>query len=252
MKENLVRDNERLDDLQINDLRIIQDPEGFCYGVDAVLLANFLEIKKRSKVVDLGTGTGVIPMLIAGKSSAELIYGFEIQEEVADMARRSVEYNGLQDRIRILNNDLNDACDILEINSFDVVTSNPPYMPNHNGIKNPNDKKAISRHEIMCNLEDIIRTASKLLKHYGHFYMIHRPQRLVDIICLCRQYKMEPKKIQFIHPYASKKPNLMLVKCIKAAKPELKLVDPLYVYNEGGGYTKELRAIYEKKNIETT
>lgn len=252
MKEDLVRDYERVDDLQINGLKLIQDPEGFCFGVDAVLLANFLEIKRRAKVVDLGTGTGVIPLIIAGKSSATRIDGVEIQEEVAQMATRSVKYNGLEDRVHIINADLNDATKVLEPNSYDVVTSNPPYMPNHKGLKNDNDKKTISRHEVKCSLEDVIRVASKLLKQHGHFYMVHRPQRLVDIVCLCRDYGLEPKKLQFIHPNKSKKPNIILIKCIKSAKPELKLVDPLYVYNEEDGqYSDQLKGIYAKTSVET-
>lgn len=250
--QELVKEHERVDDLQINNLKLIQDPKGFCFGVDAVLLANFLEIKRKSRIVDFGTGTGIVPILIAGKSTADEIYGFEIQEDVAEMASRSVKYNELEDRVTILNEDLKNACKVLEPNSVDVVTMNPPYMPNHKGIVNPNDKKAISRHEIMCNLEDIISVSAKLLKQYGHFYMIHRPQRLADILCLCREYRLEPKKIQFIHPNAGKKPNLMLIKCIKFAKPELKIMDPLYVYGEDGSYTEELRAIYNNETIETT
>ena len=251
MKDNLVREYERVDDLQLKGLKIIQDPKGFCYGVDAVLLANFLKIKRRARVVDLGTGTGIIPLLIAGKSSATKIYGVEIQDTVAEMANRSIKYNDLEERIEIVNIDLNRVFEKLEPDSFDVVTSNPPYMPNEKGLKNPNDMKAISRHEIKCNLEDVIRTASKLLKHNGHFYMIHRPQRLVDILCICRQYNLEPKVIRFVQPNSKKKPNIVLVKCIKYAKPELRLLDPLCVYQENGEYTQELKDIYNNTSIET-
>ncbi len=247
--ENLVYDNERIDDLQINNLKIIQNPKGFCFGIDAVLLANFVSLKKNAKVVDLGTGTGIIPILLAGKSETSHITALEIQEEVANMAQRSIQLNNIEDRIKILNMDLKDAEKVLEVNSYDVVTSNPPYMHSE-GLINTEDKKAISRHEVKCSLEDVIRTASRLLKHNGRFFMVHRPIRLADIMVYCRQYKLEPKKIQFIHPTYGKKPNLLLVECIKAAKPELKILDPLYVYNEEGKYTAEIFHTYGKTKVE--
>lgn len=250
MEYNVLRDNERIDDLQCKGLKIIQNPKGFCFGMDAVLLSNFCEIKKGATVVDLGTGTGIIPILIAGKSSAKKIYGIEIQSQVADMAKRSVKLNNLENRIEILNEDLKNANKFIEVNSVDVVTSNPPYMSIGGGLKNPEDMKAISRHEVKCTLEDVIAMASRLLKHNGHFYLVHRPHRLVDIICLCRQYKLEPKKIRFVHPNKNKKPNLLLLKCVKAARPELKFLDPLYVYKEDGSYTDEIYEIYSKESIE--
>lgn len=246
----MLRDNERIDDLQCKGLKIIQNPKGFCFGMDAVLLSNFCEIKKGATVVDLGTGTGIIPILIAGKSNAKKIYGIEIQSEVADMAKRSVTLNNLEDRIEIINEDFKKAKEFIDVNSIDVVTSNPPYMNVDSGLKNPEDMKAISRHEIKCTLEDVISTASRLLKHNGHFYLVHRPHRLVDIMCLCRQYKLEPKKLRFVHPSKNKKPNLLLLKCIKAARSELKFLSPLYVYKDDGNYTDEVYAIYGKKSIE--
>lgn len=251
MEEALLKENERIDDLQCRGLKIIQNPKGFCFGVDAVLLSNFSEIKRDAKVVDLGTGTGIMPILIAGKSNASKIYGIEIQEQVADMAKRSIKLNKLEDRIEIINEDLKNIEELIEVNSTDVVLSNPPYMNQNGGLKNPEDLKAISRHEIKCTLEDVIRTAARLLKHNGHFYLVHRPHRLVDIMCLCRQYKLEPKKLMFVHPNRNKKPNLLLLKCIKAAKPELKLLDPLHVYNEDGGYTDEIYEIYGKESVES-
>jgi len=246
--KNLVHEHERVDDLQINDLKIIQNPKGFCFGIDAVLLANFVQLKKQAKVVDLGTGTGIIPILLAGKSQTSHVTALEIQEEVANMAGRSVKLNKLEDRINILNIDLNDAEKSLDINGYDVVTSNPPYM-HCDGLINSDDKKAISRHEVKCTLEDVIRTASRLLKHNGRFFMIHRPTRLVDIMVYCRQYKLEPKKLQFIHPTYNKKPNLLLIECVKAAKPELKILDPVYVYNEDRKYTDEIFHTYGKTQI---
>lgn len=247
--EDLIYKHERVDDLQINNLKIIQNPDGFCFGIDAVLLANFVRLKRNARVVDLGTGTGIIPILLAGKSRTSHITGIEIQEEVADMARRSVRLNKLDDRIKILNADLKEAENFLEVNQYDVVTSNPPYMHTQ-GLINENDKKAISRHEIKCSLEDVIRVSSRLLKHNGRLFMVHRPIRLVDIMVYCRQYKIEPKRLQFIHPTYNKKPNLLLIECVKAAKPELKILDPLYVYGEDGKYTGQILNIYGRKDIE--
>lgn len=243
-----LKDTERIDDLQLKGLRLIQDKTGFCFGVDAVLLANFAKVKRGAKVVDLGTGTGIIPMLIAGKSEASEIIGVEIQEEVYEMATRSVRLNNLEDRVRIINADIKTIDKELEVHGYHVVTSNPPYM-HMDGIKNPNDKKAISRHEVLCNLEDVIRAASRLTMPKGKFFMIHRPTRLVDIIDLGRKYRLEPKQIQFIHPRANKAPNLMLVEFAKDGRPELKILDPLYVYGEDGNYTEELKAIYANEDI---
>ncbi len=247
--DKLLKPNERIDDLQINNLKIIQNPKGFYFGIDAVLLANFASLKRNASVVDLGTGTGIIPILLAGKSTTSHIRGLEIQKDVADMARRSVLLNKLQDRIEIINMDLKQAMEVLPPNSFDVVISNPPYM-HPNGLLNPLDTKSISRHEIKCRLEDVISVASRLLKDLGRFYMVHRPLRLVDIMVYGRQYKLEPKQIQFVHPSYEKKPNLLLLECRKTAKPELKVLDPLYVYKENGHYTDDIHRIYGRKFIE--
>jgi len=246
---NFIKPGERLDDLQVKNLKIIQNPQGFCFGIDAVLLANFVQLRKGDRVLDLGTGTGIIPLLIAGKTDTSHITAVEIQEEVAEMAGRSVRLNNLEDRISIVNRDLKEIEEILPINQFDIVTSNPPYMHPH-GLKNTNDKKAISRHEVKCTLEDVIRTASRFVKHMGKFFMVHRPERLVDILTLCRQYKLEPKRMQFIHPSYKKKPNLLLIECRKAAMPELRLMDPFYVYDENGKYTAHTYEIYGKESIE--
>ncbi|WP_053954876.1 tRNA1(Val) (adenine(37)-N6)-methyltransferase [Inediibacterium massiliense] len=247
MKEELIKEYERVDDLQCRGLRLIQNPEGFCFGIDAVLLSNFCEIKKGWRVIDLGTGTGIIPILLSGKTDAKEILGVEIQQEVADMANRSVKLNKIEDRVKIIHKDLNDILECTEAYSFDAVTSNPPYMNAGAGLINPESKKAISRHEVKCTLEDIISKAFKLLKDRGHFYMIHRPHRLVDIIYLCRKYRLEPKKIRFIHPNKNKKPNIFLIECVKYGRSELKFMDPLYVYNEDGTYTEEIHQIYERE-----
>ncbi|QEK13393.1 tRNA1(Val) (adenine(37)-N6)-methyltransferase [Crassaminicella thermophila] len=247
MDEKLVKEHERVDDLQCRGLRLIQNPEGFCFGIDAVLLSNFCEIRKNWRVIDLGTGTGIIPILLAGKTNAKEILGVEIQEEVAEMASRSVKLNKLEEKVKIINEDLNKIFDHVNQNSFDAVTSNPPYMNEGAGLLNPESMKAISRHEIKCTLEDVIRISSKLLKDRGHFYMVHRPHRLVDIIYLCRQYRLEPKKIRFVHPNKNKKPNILLIQCVKFGRPELKFMDPLYVYNEDGSYTDEIHKIYGRE-----
>jgi tRNA1Val (adenine37-N6)-methyltransferase len=244
MSEIQIKEHERIDDLQCNGLRIIQNPKGFCFGIDAVLLSNFCEIKKNARVIDLGTGTGIIPILLAGKTEAKEIIGIEIQETIVEMAARSVKLNQLEDRVKMVHADLNNVLNELDLYSFDVVVSNPPYMHEGGGLINPEDMKAIARHEIKCTLEDIIRVASKLIKDRGHFYMVHRPHRLVDILCLCRAYKLEPKKIRFIHPNKNKKPNILLVECTKYGRPELKFMDPLYVYTEDGRYTEEIHKIY--------
>jgi len=246
----LLKENERIDDLQLKGLKIIQNPAGFCFGIDAVLLSNFAQITRLGTVVDLGTGTGIIPLLIAGKSSAQKIIGVEVQEEVADMASRSVQLNDLSDRVEIMNINLKDIHTRLDKGKADVVLSNPPYMPAGGALVNPGSYKAISRHEVLCTLEDVIKTASSLLKEKGGFYMVHRPSRLVDIIKLCRQYKMEPKVIRFVHPRQGKEANILLIKCIKSGNPELRILPPLYVYGDGQAYSEEIYDIYAQVNID--
>lgn len=239
-----LKENEKIEDLQCNGLKIIQNKNWFCFGMDAVLLTNYCDVKNNSKVVDLGTGTGIIPILLNGKRNIAASVGIEIQTEVAEMAKRSVELNNLQDKIEILNIDLKDATKYLEPNSYDCVISNPPYKLNNSGIINPNGQKAISRHEIKCTLEDVIITASSLLKQYGKFYMVHRPDRLADIICLLRKYKLEPKQIRFVHPKIGEKPNMILIRSSKYGNPELKFDPPLYIYGEDGKYTDDVYKIY--------
>jgi len=244
MEQIFLKENERIDDLQCKGLKIIQNTEGFCFGMDAVLLSSFCDVKKGSTVVDMGTGTGIIPLLVWGKNHVKKIYGLEIQKEVAEMASRSISMNKLEENIEILNIDLKDAPDILGVNKYDVVTSNPPYMNSGGGLINPDDRKAISRHEIRTSLEDVIKTASRLLRHNGSFFLVHRPNRIVDILCLLRQYKLEPKRLRFVHPKVGEKPNLVLIKSVKASRPELKFEKPLYVYNDDGTYTDEIYDIY--------
>ncbi len=247
--EELIYPGERIDDLQINGLKIIQDPNCFCFGIDAVLLANFAALKKNSRVVDLGTGTGIIPILLAGKNPTSQVVAVEIQEKMAEMASRSVRLNNLESRIKVLNMDLREAQGVLEANMYDAVTVNPPYM-HAEGLINPNDNKAISRHEVMCTLEDVMKVASRLLKFRGSLFMVHRPQRLVDIMCLGRSYRLEPKKIQFVQSGYNKKPNLLLIEFRKSAQPELLFLDPIVIYDEAGNYTEKVLEIYSKEHLE--
>lgn len=245
-----VKPHERVDDLQIDGLKIIQNPNGFCFGIDAVLVSNFARVKRGNKVVDLGTGTGIIPLLISAKSKDTKISAFEIQPDVADMARRSVAMNGLEDRIEIIEDNINNALEHFGKHSVDVVISNPPYMASGVGEVNPSDYKAISRHEIHCTLEDIISTASGLLRGSGQFFfMVHRPNRLVDILTLCRSYNLEPKQIRFVHPFADKSPNIVLIHATKGGRPDVKVLEPLVVRNEDKSYTEEIYEIYRKTNI---
>lgn len=248
MEVNLL-ENERIDDLQFNGLRIIQNTKGFCFGIDAVLLANFTRVKKNAKLVDLGTGTGIISILLAGKSSASKIIGIEIQDEVAEMAFRSVKLNQLEDRVEILNMDMKDAVGVLGKGQMDLVVSNPPYM-HSNGLINENDKKAISRHGLKCDIEDVIRVASDLVKPNGKFFMVNRPNRLVDMLAIARSYKLEAKQIRFVHSRVASAPKMVLIEYVKCAKPEIRVLSPLYVYNEDGTYTDEVKAIYSNQSVD--
>lgn len=241
-------ENERIDDLEFENLKIIQNTTGFCFGIDSVLLSDFAkEVKNGSKVMDIGTGTGIISILLSKKANVEKIYGVEIQQEVANMAERSVKLNNLEDKISIINTNIKDIFDKFEPNTFDVIVTNPPYMKLNTGAKSDEIKKLISRHEVECNLEDIIKISYKLLKSRGEFYMVHRAERIVDILYLMRKYKLEPKKIRFIQSKVNKDLNLLLIKGVKDAGNQLKIERPLVVYNEDGSYTNEILEIYHKK-----
>lgn len=243
-----LKENERIDDLEFKGLKIIQNSEGFCFGIDSVLLSDFAkEIKKNSKVVDIGTGTGIISLLLCKKAEISKIYGIEIQEEVADMARRSIILNNLKDKFEIINKNIKSVFEVLEPNSINAIVTNPPYMKLNTGAQNESKKKLVSRHEIECNLEDIVKISYKLLKSKGEFYMVHRAERIVDILYYLRKYKLEPKKIRFIHSKKYKEPNLVLIKAIKDAGEHLKIERPLVVYNDDGTYTDEILDIYNKK-----
>ena len=239
-------DNENIDDLQYKGFKIIQKANGFRFGVDAVLLANFADIRENANVIDLGTGTGIVSILIAAKTQASRIIGLEIQPEMAEMAARSIKLNGLEDKVNIICGDIKNCVKLFGSSVFDVVVTNPPYMVKGGGIINQTDTKAVSRHEVLCTLEDVISNASKILKPDGQFAMVHRPERLVDIICLLRAYSIEPKYIRFVHPSPYKKPNLLLIKGIRGGRPYLKMMNPLYVYDDDGNYSKEINEIYSR------
>lgn len=240
-------ENERIDDLQYRGLKLIQNKNGFCFGVDSVLLSDFAkEIKKNSVVVDIGTGTGIIGLLLCKKTNLQKIYGVEIQKEVAEMAKRSIAMNDLEDKFEIINCDIHDIFDFLKPNSIDSIVTNPPYKKANTGLQNEEEKQLISRHEVKCTLEDIVEKSSKLLKDKGEMYMVHRAERLVDILCLLRKYRLEPKNIRFVHPKPNEKPNLILVKAIKFANPFLKIDKPLVIYEEEGKYTEEINRIYNR------
>jgi len=244
MEINL-KENERLDDLQQNGYKIIQSSEIFCFGMDAVLLSSFAVAKEGDKVLDLGTGNGVIPILMEAKTKAAHFTGIEIQNINVDMAIRSVAFNGLESKIEIVQGDIKEASTIFGGASFDVVTSNPPYMNENHGLVNANNQKAIARHEILCTLEDVIREASKVLKDKGKFYMVHRPQRMVEIFETLTKYKLEPKRIRLVHPYVDRAANMILIEAIKGANPLLKVEQPLIIYESEGIYTKELYKLYK-------
>ncbi|CDC44597.1 predicted O-methyltransferase [Clostridium sp. CAG:58] len=237
-------ENERLDDLQRNGLKIIQKTDGFCFGMDAVLLSGFASVKPGERALDLGTGTGIIPLLLSAKTKGDHFTGLEIQTEIMKMAKRSVALNGLEKKIDIIQGDIKEASRIFGAASFDVVTSNPPYMNDAHGLKNPGDVKAISRHEVLCTLEDVVREGTKALKPGGRFYMVHRPHRLAEIITVMRQYKLEPKRMKFVHPFADKDANMVLIEAVRGGGAWLKLEPPVIVYKEPGVYTDEIYEIY--------
>ena len=242
-----LKENERIDDLEFKNLKIIQNEKEFCFGMDAVLLSDFAkDIKQNSKIIDLGTGTGILPILLSGKTENTEIIGIEIQEKMAEMATRSVKLNNLENRIKIINEDIKNLNNIFEKESFDTVVTNPPYKENNTGLKNEYEGKIIARHEIKCNLEDIILASKSLLKDRGTLYMVHRPERIVDICEILRKYKMEPKTIRFIYPKAGKEANLILIKAVKNARKFLKIEKPLIIYKENGEYTEEVLKIYNK------
>lgn len=246
--ENNIKENERIDDLQINGLKIIQNKDKFCFGIDSVLLSDFAKnMKKNANIIDLGTGTGILAILLTAKVNVNKIIGIEIQEDMAEMANRSIELNHLEDKVTILNQDIRLIDKILGIDKYDVIITNPPYMKNNTGLKNEDESKLISRHEVECTLDDVARISAKLLKDNGEIYMVHRPDRLVDIMEKFRRFRLEIKEMRVVYSKFGTQANLILIKAVKNGQPFLKIHKPLYIYNEYGQYTDEILKIYNKK-----
>ena len=243
MEDAKLQEQEQLDDLQ-NGYYIIQSRQGFRYGIDAVLLSAFARVRETENVLDMGTGTGILPILRAAKTRGRSFTGLEIQEKSAGMARRSVAYNRLEDRIRIVTGDIKEAGAIFGPASFDVVVSNPPYMTGQHGLVNPDREKAIARHEVLCTLEDLVRETAGVLTSRGRFYLVHRPFRLAEIMGMLMKYRLEPKRMQLVYPYVDREPNMVLLEACKNGNPRITVEKPLIVYEKSGRYTREIRDIY--------
>ncbi|GFZ33697.1 SAM-dependent methyltransferase [Clostridium zeae] len=245
--KKIINKDESIDDLQLGGIHLIQKKDGFRFGVDAVLLANFANVKNNSRVIDMCTGTGIVPFILAGKTKASSITGLEIQEEMVEMANRSIKINELEDKMDFICGDLTNLQLLKSIKKADVVTVNPPYKLASSGIINPSDKTAIARHEILCTLEDVISAARVLLKDNGRLYMVHRPERLADIFCLMRKYRIEPKRVRMVHPNTTREPNIVLVEGQRDGGKFMKWEAPLYVYNDNGQYSDEIEKIYGRR-----
>lgn len=259
----LVKPGERIDDLQRAGLRIIQDPALFCFGMDAVLLSSYVQMKKARRGLDLGTGNGIIPILLSDRTDCASLTGLEIQPASVDLALRSVALNGLQDRISIVSGDIREAGSIFAAASFDFITCNPPYRPVGTGRITGNacvkgdgaqslrgtglipDPRAIARHELLCTFDDVAEAAAKLVRPGGHFYLVHRPMRLAQIISKLCDCGLEPKRMRLVYPHVDQAPNMVLLDCVRGGAPELRVEPPLIVYGEDGKYTRELREIYK-------
>lgn len=236
-----LKEKERLDDLQLSGLSIIQNPEKFCFGMDAVLLSGFVRARRGDLLLDLGTGTGILPLLLSAKTECAHLTGLEIQEESADMARRSVALNHLEERISIITGDLKEAGSLFAPASFDCITCNPPYMIGEHGIANPDAPKAIARHEILCTFEDVAAAAAKLLRTGGKFFLVHRPFRMAEIMVTLARHKLEPKRMRLVHPYVDKEPNMVLIEAVRGGNSRMTVEAPLIIFEEPGKYTREIR-----------
>ncbi len=242
----LLKEGERLDDLQINGLKLIQDPYKFCFGIDAVLLSGYAVVKKGETVLDIGTGTGVIPILLTAKTEGSHFTGIEIQEGSVELARRNVELNGLTELVDIVCGDIKDCRGVIPSASFNVITCNPPYMINAHGLTGENREKAIARHELLCSFEDISRESARILKEGGRLYLIHRPFRLADIIESLRRYKLEPKRMRLVQSFIDKEPSMVLMEAVRGGRARLKVERPLIIYEAPDVYTQEIYEIYGK------
>ena len=248
-KAEALREGERLDDLQINGLKIIQDKDKFCFGIDAVLLSGYAVARKGETVLDIGTGTGVIPILMTAKTEAAHFTGLEIQEGSAELAKRSVELNGLSGLVEIICGDIRNCSKILPSNSFNVITCNPPYMINKHGLISGSFEKAAARHELLCTFEDIARESERILKVKGRMYLIHRPFRLADVFESLRKHRLEPKRMRLVQSYIDKEPSMVLIEAVKGAKARLKVEKPLIIYKALNVYTQEVYEIYGKRGL---
>ena len=233
-----------MDDLQLSGLKIIQNPEKFCFGMDAVLLSGFVRTRKGELLLDIGTGTGILPLLLSAKTECAHLTGLEIQEESADMARRSVAINHLEDRISIVTGDVREAGQIFAPASFDCITCNPPYMIGKHGITNPDAPKAIARHEILCTFEDVAAAAALLLRSGGKFFLVHRPFRLSEIMVTLTKHHLEPKRMRLVYPYVDKEPNMVLIEAVRGGNSRMTVEPPLIIFESQGNYTKEIREKY--------
>ncbi len=244
IREQFLREGERLDDLQRDGLQLIQNPAWFCFGMDAVLLSAFARVKKGSSCLDLGCGNGVIPILLAGRTEGSSFTGLELQPDIAEMAQRSVQYNHLEEEVQIVNGDIKEATSIFGAASFDVVTCNPPYLIQAHGLVSETDHKAIARHELKCTLEDVVANAAKLLRPGGHFFLVHRPFRLAEIITCMAAHKLEPKRMRLVYPYVDKEPNMVLLEGVRGGNSRVEVEKPLIVYEKENVYTEEVRKLY--------
>lgn len=244
--DEYLREGERVDDLQCKGYHILQHPGMFCFGMDAVLLADFATGSPKSKVIDLGTGTGIIPILMYARNKGQHFTGLEIQDRSADMAHRSIMMNGLEEHISIIQGDIKEAHLNFKGGSFDVVTSNPPYITHNHGLENPDEPKNIARHEILVNLSELVASAAYLLRQGGTFAIIHKPFRLNEIFSTLTASKLEPKRMRLIQPYIDKEPTMVLVEAVKGGRPMLKIEPTLVVYNRDGSYTEEVILRYNK------
>ncbi|MDO4772756.1 MAG: tRNA1(Val) (adenine(37)-N6)-methyltransferase [Bacillota bacterium] len=245
---DFLKEGEHIDDLQRDGLRIIQRRGGFSFGVDSVLIANFSEVRPGERVLDIGSGTGIIPILLSAKTEAACITGVEIQPEMADMAQRSVRMNGLEDRIEILQQDIKDYA-LSHRSKFHVAVSNPPYFKAGGALISENDSKMISRHELKLNVFELFEAASRVLLPKGRFYLIHRPDRLVDICCAARASKLEIKRAKMVYSVQGEAPKLIILECIKGAGSEIKWRKPLVIYEADGNYSQDIYAIYQNARI---
>lgn len=240
----MLKPNERIDDLQRNGLKIIQNSEKFCFGMDAVLLSGFVGEARGKQMLDLGTGTGILPLLLSSKTDIEHLTGLEIQPESAEMAQRSVELNNLSERISIVTGDIKEADELFQLSSMDVITCNPPYMIGQHGITNPDSPKAIARHEILCTFDDVARVAGRLLKPNGHFFLVHRPFRLVEIMTTLTKYHLEPKRMRLVHPFVDREPNMVLIEAVRGGNSRITVEKPLILFREPDVYTDEVKEMY--------